>query len=102
MKKQNFKKQADLLKALAHHIRLKIVYTLSEEKKCVCELTDLFNISQSSVSKHLKILKKAGIIKSQKKGMYVYYSLSTNYIIEILSLVKQILIDNYEKDSHLL
>jgi len=68
---------ADIFKALGHPTRTKIVSILGEEgEKCVCELVDRLGVDQSTVSKHLAVLKQAGIVTSQKTGLNVIYSLN--------------------------
>ena len=76
------------MKALADPTRLKIVYLLSQTKElCVCEILDALDKSQSTVSHHLSILKKANILDWEKKGLWVYYSLSNPNLIENLNLI---------------
>src|ERR671921_661540 len=62
-------------KALADPIRLQLVDVLREHagKVCVCELVPLFDLSQPTVSHHLKVLRQAGIVESEKQGLWAYY-----------------------------
>nr|WP_278944857.1 metalloregulator ArsR/SmtB family transcription factor [Methanobrevibacter smithii] len=79
---------SEIMKALADPTRLKIVYLLSQTKElCVCEILDALDKSQSTVSHHLSILKKANILDWEKKGLWVYYSLSNPNLIENLNLI---------------
>ncbi|MEC9488277.1 MAG: metalloregulator ArsR/SmtB family transcription factor [Halanaerobium sp.] len=75
MKESLYQARAEVAKALAHATRLQIIDILAEGGHCVCELTELLGISQSSVSKHLGVLKKAGVVDSEKDGLNVNYSL---------------------------
>lgn len=75
---------ADFLKALADPTRLKIIYLLKHGELCVCEIFTAMDKPQPTVSHHLNILKKAGIIKFHKEGVWVHYSLSNPEIIRIL------------------
>lgn len=75
---------ADVLKALADPTRLKIIYLLKHGELCVCEIFTAMDKPQPTVSHHLNILKKAGIIKFHKEGVWVHYSLSNPEIISIL------------------
>lgn len=69
-------KYAEILKAMAHPIRLKIVCGLTKKNECnVSVMVEKLNIAQPSVSQHLNILKNAGIIKGYKKGTQVCYSI---------------------------
>lgn len=77
--------QAKIFKALGHPIRLKIVKKLMEEDMCACKFINDIDFSQSNLSQHLKILKEAGVVSSEKIGMNVIYSLANREIAEIIS-----------------
>jgi ArsR family transcriptional regulator len=66
---------ATLGKALGDPIRVQIVGVLRKHagKVCVCELVPLFDVSQPTISHHLKVLRDAGIVASEKQGLWVYY-----------------------------
>ena len=70
------------LKALADKNRLRVLAFLYQKKLCVCELAELLEITQPSVSKHLKKLKEAGIIDSEQDGFWTNYFIDKNFIIE--------------------
>ena len=70
-----FKNQARIIKALAHPTRLFIVNELARGERCVCELTDLIGVEMPTVSRHLGLLKHAGILAGEKRGSLVYYRL---------------------------
>lgn len=70
------KECAELLKALAEAIRLRIVYYLFEKEACVSDLAKALNLSQPHVSHHLKILKNAGIVDARRESHKVYYMLT--------------------------
>jgi ArsR family transcriptional regulator len=65
-----------VMKALSDPNRVKIVKMLQHRSMCVCEMQAALDIAQPSVSKHLKILEEAGLVVSQKDGMWVNYYLS--------------------------
>lgn len=65
-----------LLKLVAEPNRLKILCILRQGQHCVCELIKHTDLSQSLISHHLKDLKDAGLISDEKKGLWVYYSLT--------------------------
>lgn len=71
----SFKKRSQIFKALAHPTRLFIVDKLSEKECCVCEFVNELNVDFSTVSKHLSVLKNAGIIADEKRGQQVFYKL---------------------------
>jgi DNA-binding transcriptional ArsR family regulator len=71
---------ADQFKALAHPVRLKIVLHLTEGECCVCELVDLGGIGISAVSRHLSVLKTAGLVADEKRGQKVFYRLLVPWV----------------------
>jgi ArsR family transcriptional regulator len=83
--------KARIIKAMAHPSRLFIVDQLSRRERCVCELTDMIGADMSTVSKHLSILKNAGIVKDEKRGVQVYYKLSVPCILNFFSCVESVL-----------
>jgi len=82
MNYQQAKTRADILKALAHPVRVLIVSTLTEGVRCVCELNKLVAIDQSGLSRHLALLKKAGIVSERRDGMRVFHHLETPCILK--------------------
>jgi ArsR family transcriptional regulator len=69
------RKLEKILKALGDKNRLRIVNMLRDKPMCVCEITDVLELSQSAVSGHLRVLKEAGVIGDRKDGLWVEYSL---------------------------
>ncbi len=65
----------DFLKILADETRLKIIMMLSRRDMCVCEIMDDLGMSQPAVSHHLRLLKKSGLVRDDKDGRWVFYSL---------------------------
>ncbi len=67
---------AELFKALADPTRVAIVNRLAAgEECCVCDLTDTFELSQPTVSHHLRILRDAGLVEAERRGTWAYYRL---------------------------
>ena len=89
--KAKYEARAKILKAIAHPTRLFIVDELSQQEKCVCELTEMIGADVSTVSKHLSILKSAGIVKDEKRGTQVYYSLKVKCVLNFLSCVESVM-----------
>ncbi len=88
--------------ALSDEIRLKIIRLLLDHKElCVCQLLPIFKISQLNLSFHLRILRDANLVKTEKRGKWVYYSLNMENLAlkENLKLIKNI---DIEKTSQLL
>ncbi len=73
---------AGIMKALGHPTRLFIVEEVAREPHCVCELTALIGADTSTVSRHLSVLKNAGILRDEKRGNLVYYSLTCPCVLE--------------------
>lgn len=83
--------QAKFFKALGHPSRLRIVKYLENGKRCVCELVELIGADFSTVSKHLTVLKNAGIVKDDKKGKMVFYTLCAPCILRSMDCIEGIL-----------
>ena len=72
---EEYEAKALVYKAMAHATRLFILEQLKDESLCVCEINELIDVDMSTVSKHLSILKNAGLVKSSKRGLQVFYTL---------------------------
>lgn len=92
-----FEARAKVLKTLAHASRLFIVEELSRGERCVCELTSMVGADISTVSKHLALLKSAGIVADRKRGMQVFYRLKTRRALGFLDCVGDLLMENSEE-----
>lgn len=86
-----FRRQAQLLKALANESRLKIVDRLSRGECSVGELTDLVGSDRSTVSKHLAVLRSHGIVNDRRDGNVVYYTLLTPCVMSFFSCASQVM-----------
>lgn len=89
--------RAKILKALAHPSRIFIVDKLAEKPYCVCELTEMIGADTSTVSKHLSILKNAGIVTDRKQGTTVYYSLEAPCLLRFVGCVETVIEQNINK-----
>ena len=67
---------AEMFKALGDETRLAIVQMLLGKELCVCDVLDAFDMSQPTISHHLKILRQAGIVQDERQGKWIYYSLN--------------------------
>jgi ArsR family transcriptional regulator len=83
--------RARIIKALAHPTRLFIVDELSKRERCVCELRAMVDADMSTVSKHLAILKAAGIVSDEKRGNQVFYSLRVPCVLRFFDCVEAVL-----------
>jgi ArsR family transcriptional regulator len=82
--------RANIIKALAHPSRLMMVEELSARERCVCELAELVGADMSTVSKHLSILRNAGIVEDEKRGSMVFYRLRTRCVFRFFECVEAI------------
>ena len=73
---QTARRYAPVFKALSDPTRQKIALMLEGKPRSVNEIVDFFNLSQPTISRHLAILKNAGLVESEKKGQNVFYRLS--------------------------
>ena len=96
--KSEYSRKAQILKALAHPTRLLFVDVLEHGERCVCELKDLVDADFSTVSKHLSVLKNAGIVEAEKRGLQVYYRLRVPCILKFFDCIDEVLLstNNYE------
>jgi DNA-binding transcriptional ArsR family regulator len=91
-----FEARARIIKAMAHPTRLFIVDTLAHGERCVCELTEMIGADTSTVSKHLAVLKNAGIVADDRRGAQIYYSLACPCVLNFFQCVESVLRANAE------
>ena len=65
----------NITKALADENRIRTLLALRKGELCVCQITELFGLAPSTISKHLSILSQAGLVESRKEGRWIYYKL---------------------------
>jgi len=97
-----YEARASIFKALGHPTRLFILDKLRENKHCVCELTELVGADTSTISKHLTILRNAGLVKGVKSGTTVYYSLTCQCLNQFFEGAETLLQMKAEKDTSVL
>jgi ArsR family transcriptional regulator len=86
-----YKAKAQVIKAMAHPSRLAMVEALADGELCVCELQRLVGSDMSTVSKHLSVLRNAGIVSDRKEGLQVYCRLRCPCILDFLGCVDVVL-----------
>ena len=79
-------KLAELFKVFGDGTRLKIIYALLQKELCVCDICEIVEMSQSSVSHQLRLLKTTGLVKYRKEGKTVFYSLDDEHVNSIFSV----------------
>ena len=81
---------APLLKALAEPVRLRLMSLIASHpggEACVCDLTGAFDLSQPTISHHLKVLHDAGLLHREKRGVWVYYRARTDALTSLGTLI---------------
>lgn len=94
-----YDRQADVLKALAHPIRVAIVHMLQNGERCVCQIVPEMDCDRTNISKHLAIMTRAGVLRSRKDGLQVYYSLRTPCVANFLSCATSTLKNKAAEDA---
>jgi len=88
--RRRFARRAAVLKALAHPVRLLLLEELERGERCVCELHELAGGDFSTVSKHLALLRRAGFVQSEKRGLKVYYRLRQLCVRRLLACIDDV------------
>ena len=98
-----YEARAKIFKAMAHATRLFIVDELARGgEKCVCELTEMIGVDMSTVSRHLAVLKGAGIVQDEKRGSMVYYRLRLKCVPQFFDCVESVMKCNAQDQQKLL
>jgi ArsR family transcriptional regulator, arsenate/arsenite/antimonite-responsive transcriptional repressor len=83
-------RMAPLLKALADPVRLRLLSLVSSHEggeACVCDLNDAFDLSQPTISHHLKVLHEVGLLDRSKRGTWVYYRIKAEVLADVAGLI---------------
>ena len=80
--------RAQVFKALGHTSRLLIVDELMQSERCVCDLTALVGSDMSTVSKHLSVLKAAGVVQDERRGAQIWYRLRMKCVTKFFTCVE--------------
>jgi ArsR family transcriptional regulator len=85
IERQQAERMGTVAKALGDPIRMQLVDVLRKHagKVCVCELTPLFDVGQPTVSHHLKVLREAGVVGSERQGLWAYYYVNPDALEEL-------------------
>lgn len=85
-----FRRDAEVFRALANESRLMIIDRLSRGECCVCDLVELVGSDQSTVSKHLALLRQSGVVEGERRGNHIYYRLLTPCVLSLLSCAARV------------
>lgn len=88
--------KANILKALGHPTRLWMAEQLAASEKCVCEFVEHVDADFSTISKHLAVLKQAGVVVDEKRGKQVYYRLKVPCVLNFLPCIEEVLQANIQ------
>ena len=91
MRREDYEKRARVIKALGHPSRLMMVDALVKGEMCVCDLQAIVGSDMSTVSKHLSVLKVAGLVIDRKQGLQVFYRLRVPCIVQFFGCVEAVL-----------
>jgi len=91
MSVDRYQLRAQIIKSLAHPTRLQIIERLAERETCVCDLQSMVSQDISTVSKHLAVLKNAGVVEDRKEGLRVFYSLRVPCVLRFMECVDEVL-----------
>ncbi|MCE1254004.1 MAG: metalloregulator ArsR/SmtB family transcription factor [Anaerolineae bacterium] len=94
--------QAELCRAMSHAARIEILHTLKEGPKRVIDIAREVGVSQVAVSRHLAVLRHGGIVLAQRQGQDVIYSVANPKILEVCSLMRDVLSEQAAHRSELI
>ncbi len=89
--RETYKLKAQIIKAMGHPSRLMIIDALAEGEKCVADLQKIVGSDMSTVSRHLSVLRNAGIVDDRKEGLQVFYSLRVPCIMNFFGCVAAVM-----------
>ncbi len=101
MDKKIYKIHAEMCKVFTSPVRIEILNLLGEGKKSVGELVELTGLNQPNISQHLHVMKEKKIVKAEKQGNNVYYSLANPKISKAFEIMKEILEDQLAESERL-
>lgn len=80
---------SEIFKALSDETRTRILYLLSLQELCVCDMADVLEMSLPAVSHHLRLLKALRLVKYRREGKQVYYSLADHHIVGLIRMAQE-------------
>lgn len=101
-KKALYEARAQIAQAMGHPARMLVLDVLSEKGECcVCELTEMIGSEMPTVSRHLSVLKNAGLIRDEKRGKNVFYTLTCPCVHSFFDCIEQVIKANVAKNLRL-
>jgi len=96
-----FEKQAEVIKAIAHPLRIAITDFLKDDEQCVCDIAEHIGAERSNVSRHLALMVNAGILSFRKDGLKVIYALKSPCMLKFFGCVTQVIREQYKQDQQM-
>jgi len=90
MKTTRYDMRTKVLKAMAHPSRLAMLEALAEGERCVCDLQKIVGSDISTVSKHLSVMKAAGLVEDRKTGLWVHYRLRVPCVLQFMDCIEAV------------
>ena len=81
-----FNHLADLFKLIGDTTRCRILFALDQNEMCVCDLANVLNMTKSSISHQLAVLRRSGVVRCRKNGKEVYYTLDDDHIVKLFEI----------------
>jgi len=97
-----FQKQARIIQAIGHPLRLEIIDFLKNGEQCVCDIAEQIGAERSNVSRHLSVMVSAGILEHRKNGLKVIYKLKCPCILNFFSCITGVLKEQANENRKLL
>jgi ArsR family transcriptional regulator len=94
--------KADIVKALAHPARIAIVETLASGEQCVCSVAAMVGMEISTASRHLSVLRNAGVLEARKEGLKVFYRVRVPCVVHFLDCIEAVVHANLERHERAL
>ena len=102
MDKRVYELHAEICKALGHPLRIEIIDLLAKQELCFSDILEITGGIKSTLSQHLSIMVDKGILKSRKDSRCNYFSLSSSKVAKACGLMREVLIDNVNKQKEVL
>ena len=99
MKENLLQLRAELLKILGQSTRLKILEFLKDSEKCVCEMMPAIDEQQSNTSRHLSMMRKAGLLSCRQQGKSVFYRVKDHNVFKLLKILDEVIKQQIDESS---
>ena len=101
-RKSYLEAKSRVLKALGHPTRLLIAEELGRGERCVCEFVEMAGVDYSTISRHLTVMKQAGLVEDEKRGKQVFYRLRVPCVLNFMECVEEVIRTGAEQQASML